>query len=694
MVLATEVTEREIAKKAIEKSELLLRNMVLQAPMAICIYRGDEFVIEVANDRMFEFWGRPAAEVMQKPLFVALPEAANQGYEELLTGVMQTGETFSATELPVRLQRDGIVQTVFINFTYEPMREPDGRISGIMAIATDVTDQVHARNILEETTNQMRAMIEVAPFPIGVYIGRELRIRFANQSIKDVWGKGDDVEGKLYTDILPELATQEIFQQLTGVYDSGIAFHSGTRRVDIEHKGQLIPYYFNYSFTPLFDADGSVYGVMNTAADVTALETARQQLEESEAAQRNAVELAELGTWVVDVFAGTTQLSQRHADMFGLDSCDISYQQGLDIVHPEDRKRVGEAFTRAMAPDSDGRYEAEYRIINVTSGNRQIIHAQGQTTFDKNGRPLRITGTARDITIQRELQTALENEVQQRTEELRTTNDELADANRALTHTNEELAQYAYVASHDLQEPLRKIQVFTTMLNSSMSLDAKNTEIAGKISQSAGRMQYLIRDLLEFSRLLNSETLVRPVALSEIVAAVVSDYELTIADKQASITIEKLPVIQCVSLQMNQLFNNLLGNALKFSLPDVSPVVSIQSIPVSATDIIEWIPKPLPFAQYHHITLTDNGIGFEVQYKDQIFEVFKRLHGRDTYAGSGIGLAICKRIVSNHQGVLFAESTMGKGSTFHIILPDRQTLNNLPEDEKEVSNLASQPNDS
>ena len=306
--------------------------------------------------------------------------------------------------------------------------------------------------------------------------------------------------------------------------------------------------------------------------------------------------------------------------------------------------------------------------------------------YDADGLPITLRGMAQDITLQRELQTMLEQQVQERTEELGASNEELASSNEELfatneelaqlngdlAHSNEELAQYAYVASHDLQEPLRKIRIFSGILaaKSELSADAKLT--VGKIGESAERMALLIRDLLDFSRLLKSDSLMREVDLNEVATAVTKDFELIIEEKQATVTISNLPVIDAISLQMNQLFYNLLGNALKFSSTTAAPHITITSIPLSAEETLGYISRPIANMQYHHITVSDNGIGFNVQYAEQIFEVFKRLHGRDSYPGSGIGLALCRRIVGNHNGHLFAASVEGQGSVFHLILPDKQ----------------------
>jgi PAS domain S-box-containing protein len=241
-----------------------------------------------------------------------------------------------------------------------------------------------------------------------------------------------------------------------------------------------------------------------------------------------------------------------------------------------------------------------------------------------------------------------------------------------LQHSNTELEQYAYAASHDLQEPLRKIRIFASQLKDSTSgqLDEKASFFLDKIMSSAARMSNLIRDILGFSSL-KKEHGFTTTDLNEIVNHCLQDLEMAISQKNAQIIVDPLIEIEAIPLQMNQLFYNLLNNGLKFSKPDVAPVIRIHSELLQKQDVAQYQTLN-PKLEYCEITVSDNGIGFDNVFASQIFGLFKRLGNKQTYAGSGIGLALCRKVVENHNGLIFAHSKEGEGATFHIIMPLKQ----------------------
>jgi two-component system CheB/CheR fusion protein len=262
----------------------------------------------------------------------------------------------------------------------------------------------------------------------------------------------------------------------------------------------------------------------------------------------------------------------------------------------------------------------------------------------------------------------LEKQVKERTAALKKTNEELKQ-------TNMQLDQFAYVASHDLQEPLRKIITFSTLLQNKHTdgLGKEAKSYLKKVETASSRMSTLIRDLLNYSRLLQHENLFVATDLNEIFQNVLTDFELLVHEKKAEIIIDELPSIVAIPLQMNQLFYNLISNALKFSTDDVPPVIIITSRILSAKEIAKY-PAFNPSISYIELIFKDNGIGFEQQYADKIFTIFQQLHNKGTFIGTGIGLALVKKIIENHQGEIFADARESKGAEFYVILPVKQVI--------------------
>ena len=240
-----------------------------------------------------------------------------------------------------------------------------------------------------------------------------------------------------------------------------------------------------------------------------------------------------------------------------------------------------------------------------------------------------------------------------------------------LSRSNESLQQFAYVASHDLQEPLRKIQSFGDVLQARYGpeLGEIGSNIIGRMQTAAGRMSNLIHDLLTYSRLSAKPAEMRPVALVNVLARVLDDLDLPIRETGATIKVDSLPTLPGDESQLRQLFQNLLTNALKFRQADTAPVITICSHPVAVEDLPEDILTLQKVSVYQCVTVEDNGIGFDQKYADRIFQVFRRLHVRAEYDGTGIGLAIVKRVIDNHGGAIRASSQPGKGAMFTAYLP-------------------------
>jgi signal transduction histidine kinase len=664
-------------KQQLTDSTDRFRILIEEAVDASALYVGPELRIVQINDLMLTAWGKDRS-VVGKTLREALPELEGQPFPELMEQVFATGVAYRSPEAGAYLQDpDGVLRQRFYSFTYKPLKDETGTVWGIYHVSQDITERVQTLNQLKERDQFVRSLIDDSSVAQAVYLGEDMVIDIANQKMLELYGRDAGILGKPFLEALPELKETATGERLQRVFQTGETFYQAEEEIMVMRNGEPYVGYYQFDFRPIRNVAGDIYGVVNTATEITDVVVVRQIIEEKERALRNATELAELANWRVDLQTGKAFYSPRMSYWLGIDG-PIGALNDYSRIAPEDHSRVEEAFRKAMLPEQ-GTVDAVYTILNPKLDARRIIHVLGNVSFDASGTPISIEGTAQDVTLQKEVQQELENKVQQRTEELAATveelsatNEELARSNDQLQHSNDELAQYAYVASHDLQEPLRKIRIFTDMLGGLSELSDKSQGIVAKISSSAERMSLLIQDLLTFSRLLRTDTLMIPVSIRETVQNIWNDFELIVTEKGATLHLDALPEIDAVSLQMNQLFYNLIGNALKFTDPDRPPQIRVACQPADPKLVAQTIEKPIPGAQYQHFTVADNGIGFDAQYTEQIFDVFKRLHGREQYPGSGIGLAVCKRVVTNHSGYLYASSNPGGGSTFHILLPDRQ----------------------
>ena len=334
-------------------------------------------------------------------------------------------------------------------------------------------------------------------------------------------------------------------------------------------------------------------------------------------------------------------VNPAECELFGFSEQEMVGRPIWDFMSSEDREKTRVGLLARIADEQPlVPLEREYKRRD---GSSVIMEIHQKRVRDAAGRPTGLRTFLLDITQRKRAEATLV---------------EQADK---LARSNAELEQFAYVASHDLQEPLRKIQAFGDRLKKKYEtgLGPEGLDYLGRMQNAAARMQVLIQDLLSLSRVATNPKPFTQVDLDDVVRTVVSDLEMRIQDCGGRVKIEPLPGIFGDRGQMAQLFQNLIGNGLKFRKPGQSPVVKVQSEPqkLATGEALWWI------------TVEDNGIGFDEKYRDRIFQIFQRLHGRNEYEGTGIGLAICRKIVERHGGTITASSTPGEGAKFLITLP-------------------------
>ena len=327
-------------------------------------------------------------------------------------------------------------------------------------------------------------------------------------------------------------------------------------------------------------------------------------------------------------------------------------------VHPEDRENSWEIYSKAF--DARENFSMEYRLLN-SEGKYRWISSKGVPRFKDDGEFLGYAGCCADIDDQKNFAAKLEKEVRLRTKEV-------LEKNKELNEKNEELNSFASIASHDLKEPLRKIHLFGKMIQDrEKTLSENSKHHLDRILFSTDRMQQLINDLLSYSEINGKSAIKVKTDLNVLIQNVLLDLTETIEESKAVLDVAKLPTVGIIPSQFLQVFTNLFQNAIKYSKKGEAPVIEVSATTVSGNEIEELGAKAMK--NYHKIIVKDNGIGFPAEANQKVFEPFKRFHDKDEYNGTGIGLAICKKIINNHKGFIKAESAEGKGAAFTIYLP-------------------------
>lgn len=431
--------------------------------------------------------------------------------------------------------------------------------------------------------------------------------------------------------------------------------HFETKRVTKD--GSIID--ISLTISPIKDHNGIITGASKIARDITLQKQAEETARNTEDRFKLAVAATQLGFWEQDLASGDFAWSAECEQILGFDDDGDTNFTYSSFIYPADREMVQEKLEAVISRAHTGDYMMQHRIVRYNDNEVKWVRVRGKVYFNLEGSAERFTGTMLDVTEEVESKLMLENTVHERTQEL-------VHINERLEKSNHDLEQFAYIASHDLQEPLRKIQTFIDIIHDDKMGPEVNQGYFGKIAESARRMSMLIRDVLDYSRLSRGEQQALSVDLNAVLDDIRSDFEITIQEKGAVITNNTLPVLKGSASQLRQLFANLISNSLKFCPNAPRIEITARLLPAAEKALHNRLLKD---RDYVEIQLSDNGIGFDPQYAEKIFIIFQRLHTRKQYSGTGIGLALCRKIVENHNGVIYARAGEKQGATFTVLLP-------------------------
>lgn len=569
-----------------------------------------------------------------------------------------------------RIRKDGT--RFWGSVTITPVRDTNGEVTGFLKMTRDLTDRRIAEDSLSKYAEEIKIkndelrrseeryhkmVAEIRDYAI-ILLDAEGKILEWNKGAELVKGyESSEIVGKsfrlLYT---PEDRERKLPEKLLNEARTlGSTTHEGWR---VRKNGTRFWGYV--SITALHDEKGEVFGFSKITRDFSERKAAEEKLSNyvEELRQKNEQlrrsedryyrmieEVQDYAIIFLSVNGEIQNWNSGAQKIKGYSSTEVIGKRFSIFYTPEDRAMgLPEQLLSEAAQHGKSIHEG-WRLRK--DGSRFWASVVITALHDQDNHIIGFSKVTRDLTERRQAEEAMDMK------------------NKALEQANAQLSSFAFVASHDLKEPLRKIQVFTSRIVDSEHLSEKSNEYVGKIVQSARRMQALIEDLLAFSKL-SAPGEREVVNLNNVVAGVQSDLEVAITDKHATILAEPLPTISGTAFQLHQLFLNLFSNSLKFAKEGRNPVISIGYELVSG-------PVPghgvLPMVPYHRIRISDNGIGFSQDQASRIFDVFYRLHSRDSFEGAGIGLAIVKRVVDNHKGIIATEGKPDEGASFYIYFP-------------------------
>jgi len=516
-----------------------------------------------------------------------------------------------------------------------PVVGDDAKVSQWYGTCTDIEDQKQAETLMQQDRQRWQELLQRAPAAIAIFHGPAHIFEWVNSDFVRMVGRSDAAKllGKPAREGLPELVAQGYIDLLDRVFAAGQPHAEQEAPVLLGEGGDAHEAYVNFVCMPTRDTQGRVDGNFVHATDVSDLVKARKQVEESERQFRTLAETIPHLAWMAHADGFIFWYNQRWYDYTGTTLESVKGRNWETLHDPDVLPRVLDQWKLSLA---SGKPFDMIFPLKGANGEFRTFLTRVEPVKDNGGRVVRWFGTNTDVTEQK------------RTEE------ELRRANR-------DLEEFTYVASHDLQEPLRMVSIYTQLMMKTLGEPEGNLgKYAAVVRQNVARMETLIHDLLKFSRTVHDDrsSSSEPLSTADLAAALAEATTVLrsrIEEVGAVIRApSSWPVVRGDTDQLAHVFQNLVSNALKYSRPGTKPEIHI----CAHSDGVQCT-----------ISVEDNGIGFEQQHAESIFGLFKRLHRRDAYAGTGLGLAICKRIVERAGGKIWAEGRPDQGSTFYLSLP-------------------------
>ena len=603
-----------------------------------CIYlKGLDGRYRLVNRQFEKLFHVKLAELIGKNDFDLFPAAVAEA-------VRANDGLVAAQAAPMELEEvvphdDGLHTYVSLKF---PMRDVVGNIYGVCGISTDITERKRneerlrlSHEALQLANDRLNGILE-GSHDLVAALDREFRFLAFNSAyrkeFKKIFGRDIAVGMNLLEALAHLPAERALAEAIWGRALAGEEFQESQEFGDEARERN----FYELTYSSIRSADGRLIGAAHFVRDITRRRQAELALQESEQRLSLALKSSQAGTWEWNIVTGRIIWDDEIHAVFGVPRGMFTgtYESLAQFLVPEDRARVARELL--LAVEQGAEFDTEYRTV-WPDGSLHWVAARGRVYRSAAGKPQSMVGVCWEVTRRKAAE------------------EELKEVTKSLARSNTDLQQFAYVASHDLQEPLRMVTSFLQLLSQRYKgrLDADADEFIGFAVDGARRMHVLINDLLMYSRVGTQTKATEMFETAEALAAAVANLRVAIAEAGATVTQGPLPRVRGDLVQWVQLLQNLVGNAVKFR-GAVPPVVRVEAE---------------RFGEMWRFAVRDNGIGIEPQFHRRLFVIFQRLHSRQEFSGNGIGLAVCARIIERHGGRIWVESELGKGSTFYFTVP-------------------------
>jgi PAS domain S-box-containing protein len=618
--MLVDITARKAAEEALRRSEERFRGVFESSAAGVAIMTLDAHFLQ-ANRAFCEITGY-SEEELRNTDSASITHPDDRPVMKKLIGQLLAGEIPTFVHEKRYFTKDG--RTIRVTNSVSAARDARGRPEYLIKLCEDVSARRKAEADLRASEERFRAIVETTPDCVKL-VAADGTLLLMNSSGLAMVGAGSakEVTGtSVYEVIAPEFReTYRLFNETIcrgerGSLEFDVVGLTGRRRHMETHAA------------PLTRPDGAIVHLAITR-DVSERKRAEAALLASESRFRQLADSMPQFVWTARPDGYVDYYNDRWYEFTGCSReqfGDISWQTSL---HPDDVGRTRETWYRSVAGGQP--YRIEYRLRDRQENRWRWFIGRALPVRDDDGGIVKWFGTCTDI-------------------------DEQKHVEAELRRANQDLEQFAYSASHDLQEPLRSIKIYGELLTKRYGnkLDGQALEFLGYLRTGATRMEILVRDLLTYTQVTRLDCPAETTDANEALAATLAGLKGAIAESGATVTFDPLPSVQMNTTHLRQLFQNLIGNAIKYRNPERSPLVHVSGEKQNGV----WV-----------FSVRDNGIGIEPEYKEQVFGLFKRLHTSDEYSGTGIGLAICQRIVERYNGRIWVESEPGRGSTFRFAIP-------------------------